>query len=90
MKLLNDINIVVSNNFIELMALKAESDGMLSENYQRMALSQSMAYAEKDFLYVADRMRALKYDEAKPEQPTTTQGQNAQSGASALRKRCKK
>ena len=76
MKLLNDINVVVSNNFIELMALKAESDGMLSENYQRMVLSQSMAYLEKDFLYVADRMRALKSEEAKPEQPTTAASQH--------------
>lgn len=57
---LNDIKVIASNNFIELMALKTEVDGMIAENRFREACGNSPAYAETDFLIIAEKMRALK------------------------------
>ena len=63
MKLINDINVVASNNFIELMALKTESDGMIAENHCRTAAQKEPAYDDMRFFEIAEKMRALKKDE---------------------------
>jgi len=65
MKLLNDISVIASNNFIELLALKTECDGMTAENHYRQSIDRGVAYNGTDFQIVADKMRALKYDETR-------------------------
>lgn len=53
-------SVIAHNNFIELLALKTEVDGMVAENKCREVLDQSPAYTEISFQIVADKMRALK------------------------------
>jgi len=67
MKLLNDINVVASKEFIELMALKTEADGMTAENHIRIATNQTPCYSIVDFRCIALKMRALKPKEVKDE-----------------------
>lgn len=57
---LNDIQVIASNNFIELMTLKTEVDGMIAENRFREACGNSPTYTETDFIIIAEKMRALK------------------------------
>jgi len=67
MKLLNDINVVASKEFIELMALKTEADGMTAENHIRIANIEAPAYNDIEFFRIAEKMRALKPKEVKDE-----------------------
>ena len=84
MKIQAETSVIASNSFIELLALKCEADGMLAENHFRQTMSRDVAYTEIDFQIVAEKMRALKTVEAKPEQQPTPQGQNAQSSTSPV------
>ena len=82
MKLLNDINVVASKEFIELMALKTEADGMIAENKYMEIVGKAPLYGELEFRKIVEKMRALKpnpvkndifektYEEVKDERPS--------------------
>jgi len=52
------------NRRIELEALITEREGMIAMNMQREHLGQSMAYEGNAFVFLADKLRALKEPEA--------------------------
>jgi hypothetical protein len=81
---LSNMEIIASNEFIELISLKVEADGMQAENQYRQQAGYGPAYVSDDFYRVAEKMRALKAVDAKPEQQPTPQGQNAQSSTSPV------
>jgi hypothetical protein len=64
--------IVASNQFIELMALKSECDGMCFENRCCEANGRPPLYRELQFAKIAEKMRALKIEDpaAKPDAPS--------------------
>lgn len=70
---MGNIELNVSNRFVELQALMCERDGMSAENQYREHLGQGPTYTDADFGKVADQMRALKKVEGVREQPTTRQ-----------------
>ena len=79
-----NIEIGYSNGFVELQALMTERDGMTAENQYRQQAGYGPAYVSDDFYKVAEKMRALKSVEAKPQQQPTPQGQNGQSTTSPV------
>ena len=46
----------------EILALRAELEGMLAENKQREVLGHSMAYTEEDFAYLSACLRDIYTD----------------------------
>ncbi|MCW4050513.1 MAG: hypothetical protein NWE89_12345 [Candidatus Bathyarchaeota archaeon] len=50
---------------IALEALITEREGMMAKNAQRAYLGQAMAYVDKDFYLLADRMQKLAREEKK-------------------------
>jgi hypothetical protein len=68
---LGNIQINVSDHFVELQALMCERDGMSAENQYRSHAGYSPAYVSDDFNLIAEKMRALKIVEGVQTQPTT-------------------
>jgi hypothetical protein len=70
---MGDIYITVRDSLLEMQALITEREAMVAENQYRQQAGYGPAYVSDDFYRVAEKMRALKTVEAKPEQPTTGQ-----------------
>lgn len=54
------MRITVDDEVIEFQALITEREAMIAENIQRCSLNQSIAYIDRDFFIIAEKMRKLK------------------------------
>jgi hypothetical protein len=70
---MGDIYITVRDSLIEMQALITEREAMMAENQYRQQAGYGAAYVSGDFYSVAEKMRALKSEVAKPEHHTTGQ-----------------
>lgn len=74
---MGDIYITVRDSLVEMQALITEREAMVAENQYRQQAGYGPAYVSDDFYSVAEKMRALKSEVAKPEQKPTGKGMPA-------------